>query len=76
MYKPQSLLWVFYPPLRGIVQLTNFPALRYGNWSFTNNLFAGTHRKNVEVVAEVRHGNLMICAIVEKEVVAVGKVCF
>ena len=25
-----------YPPLRGIVQLTNSPTLRYGNWSFTN----------------------------------------
>jgi hypothetical protein len=25
-----------YPPLREIVQLTNFPTLRYGNWSFTN----------------------------------------
>ena len=27
---------VLYPPLRGIVQLTNFPILRYENWSFTN----------------------------------------
>ena len=26
----------YYPPLRGIVQLTNFPTLRYENWSFTN----------------------------------------
>jgi prepilin-type N-terminal cleavage/methylation domain-containing protein len=38
-YEPQSKLWkhfVLYPPLRGIVQLTNSDALRFRNWSFTN----------------------------------------
>ena len=31
--------WVEYPPLRGIVQLTNSAALRFRNWSFNNKLF-------------------------------------
>jgi len=28
---------VLYPPLRGIVQLTNSVALHFRNWSFTKN---------------------------------------
>jgi hypothetical protein len=45
-YEPQSKLWkqipqqaagYYNPPLCGIVQLTNFAALRFRNWSFTNN---------------------------------------
>ena len=27
-----------YPPLRGIVQLTNSATLRFRNWSFNNNM--------------------------------------
>jgi len=39
-YKPQSKLWKrLYPPLCRIVQLSNFPALRYRNWNFTNKNF-------------------------------------
>jgi hypothetical protein len=34
--KPQSKRWDSYPPLCGIVQLTNSVALRFRNWSFTN----------------------------------------
>jgi hypothetical protein len=29
---------VLYPPLCGIVQLTNSAALRFRNWSFTNKI--------------------------------------
>jgi hypothetical protein len=32
--------WVLYPPLRGIVQLTNSVALSLQNWSFTNKFIA------------------------------------
>ena len=38
---PKASCGVLYPPLRGIVQLTNFPTLRYGNWSFSNSPFFG-----------------------------------
>jgi len=38
---PEAGYGVLYPPLRGIVQLTNFPTLRYGNWSFTINTVKG-----------------------------------
>jgi len=46
-YGPQSKLWkyfaascrVLYPPLRGIVQLTNSNTLRFRNWSFTITIF-------------------------------------
>jgi hypothetical protein len=33
--KPIASCWVLYPPLRGIVQLTNSATLRFRNWSFT-----------------------------------------
>ena len=33
---PKASSGVLCPPLRGIVQLTNFPTLRYGNRSFTS----------------------------------------
>jgi hypothetical protein len=37
--KPQSKLWIIlYPPLCGIVQLTNSAALCFQNWSFTINM--------------------------------------
>ncbi|MBE3138415.1 MAG: hypothetical protein IMZ63_01210 [Actinobacteria bacterium] len=41
---PKASCGVLYPPLCGIVQLTNFPTLRYGNWSFTNK---STNLKNL-----------------------------
>jgi len=34
---PKASCGVLYPPLRGIVQLTNSAALRFRNWSFTIN---------------------------------------
>jgi hypothetical protein len=33
---PKASFGLLYPPLRGIVQLTNSAALRLRNWSFTN----------------------------------------
>jgi len=50
-YEPQSKLWkyfvascgVLYPPLRGIVQLTNSNTLRFRNWSFTINGISPAH---------------------------------
>jgi hypothetical protein len=36
-----------YPPLCGIVQLTNFPTLRYGNWSFTNKFLKNSQRRKL-----------------------------
>jgi hypothetical protein len=46
-YETQSKLWkhsaascgALYPPLRGIVQLTNSATLRFRNWSFTIKIF-------------------------------------
>ncbi|MCX5848777.1 MAG: SGNH/GDSL hydrolase family protein [Deltaproteobacteria bacterium] len=38
--EPQSKLWVSYPPLRGIVQLTHSATLRFRNWSFTNKIIS------------------------------------
>jgi hypothetical protein len=32
---PKASCGVLYPPLRGIVQLTNSATLRFRNWSFT-----------------------------------------
>jgi len=34
---PKASCGVLYPPLCGIVQLTNSAALRFRNWSFNNN---------------------------------------
>jgi hypothetical protein len=34
---PKANYGVSYPPLRGIVQLTNSDALHFRNWSFTIN---------------------------------------
>ena len=36
-----------YPPLRGIVQLTNSDTLCFRNWSFTNKIMAVTVRKQL-----------------------------
>ena len=35
-----EMLVELYPPLRGIVQLTNSDTLRFRNWSFTNRTIA------------------------------------
>jgi len=42
---PAASCGALYPPLRGIVQLTNFPTLRYGNWSFTNKKIGVDYEK-------------------------------
>ncbi|MBN1365711.1 MAG: NTP transferase domain-containing protein [Syntrophaceae bacterium] len=67
--KPQSNLWkqipqqvagVSYPPLCGIVQLTNSAALRFRNWSFTKKfcaiiLAAGKGTRMKSDLAKVLH---------------------
>ena len=49
---------ILYPPLRGIVQLTNFPTLRYGNWSFTNK---------VKTASKINFFMLLLTAVFPKE---------
>jgi TonB family protein len=66
-YEPQSKLWKYfaascgflYPPLRGIVQLTNSVALRFRNWSFNNKLFA----VSASIVIHIAAGSLLILGL-------------
>jgi TonB family protein len=66
-YEPQSKLWKYfaancgflYPPLRGIVQLTNSVALRFRNWSFNNKLFA----VSASIVIHIAVGSLLILGL-------------
>jgi hypothetical protein len=56
---------VSYPPLRGIVQLTNSDMLRFRNWSFTNKL-SGFCLNAVNGYASVHTKQVLICKNREK----------